>query len=114
MLKSKRWHFAYSVGKIMIGLVLTAMISSIYVAPSYGDDGYGRRGGRYDNRRYEHRGRGYDHNRYYGHGRWHDRRGYRYYEDGYRERIYVEPPVYYAPPPEPGIQIFFPPIILGH
>jgi hypothetical protein len=105
MIQSSRWNFKPLVGKVMIGLVLTAIMGSISVSPSYADDGYRR--GRGDNRRYENRGHGY------GHGRWHDRRGYRYYDDGYRERIYVEPPVYYAPPPRPGIHVFFPPIYIN-
>ena len=92
----------------MIGLILTAIISSINVAPSYGDDGYGR-------------GRG-DHDRYR-HGHWHDRGRYRYYDDGYRELIYIDdgyrervyvppPPVYYAPPQPVGIGVYFPPIVI--
>ncbi len=104
MIQSK-WNFSPLVSKVMIGLVLTAIMGSINVSPSYGDDGYRR--GKDDNRRYEHRGNGY------GHGRWHDRGGYRYYNDGYRERIFVAPPVYYAPPPRPGVHVFFPPIYIN-
>lgn len=107
MIKSSRWHFRYIAGKVIMGLVLTAIISSINVAPSYGNDGY--RGGRGDH--HHHR-----------HGHWHDRGRYRYYDDGYRELIYVDygyrervyvppPPVYYAPPP-PTIGVFFPPIVI--
>jgi hypothetical protein len=51
--------------------------------------------GKHDNGRYEHRGRGYDRDRYV--------RG---------RSVYVSPPVIYAPPPPPGIDIFFPPIII--
>ena len=78
-----------------MGLVLVSMIGSIDVVPAIGAD-Y-----RHDNGRYEKRGRGYDHNR----------RVYRPY--GYRERVYVQPRVIYAPPPPPGIGIFFPPVYIG-
>jgi len=109
---SSRWNFRSIVGRIMTGLVLAAMIGSINVAPSFGDD-YHDRGGRHDNGRYEQRGRGHDRDRYEqrgrGHGRYiyvHGRRVYQPY--GYRERVYVPPPVYYEPPPPPGIRIFLP------
>jgi hypothetical protein len=96
----------------MIGLVLVAMIGSINVVPSYGDD-YGR------GDRYEHRGRGHDRDRYEHRGRGHDRGSY-YYVRGrrvyrpyvYAEPVYVEPPVYYEPPPPPGISIFLPGITI--
>jgi len=106
----------------MMGLVLAAMIGSIDVTQSFGDDGYNR----HDRGRYEHRGRGYDHDRYDHRGRGYDRdrydhrgRGY-YYVRGrrvyrpyvYRERVYAPPPVYYEPAPPPGISIFFPPLII--
>lgn len=111
MIKSSRWNFKSMAGKVLLGLVLTAIMGSMNVTPSYADnDRYRER--RYDNRRYDHRGPGYDNHRYGRHGRWHDRRGYRYYEDGYRHRIYVAPPVFRAPPPEPGIRIFFPPVYI--
>ena len=117
MIKSSRWHFRYITGKVIMGLILTIIISSINVTPSHGDDYYRR--GRGDQDRYEHR----DHDRYR-HGRWHDRGRYRYYDDGYREVIYFDdgyrervyvpppvyvepPPVYVAPPPSPGLSIFF-------
>lgn len=117
---SRRWHFRKIIGKVIIGLALTATIGSINAAPSYADDGYYPR---------EREGR-HSHNRY-GHGRWHDRGRYRYYDDGYREVIYVDsgyrervyvspPPVYYPPPPPvyyappaPGISISFPPVVIG-
>lgn len=123
MIKSSRWNFKSMAGKVLLGLVVTAIMGSINVTPSYADNDryrgkkydhrrYDHRGPGYDNRRYDHRGPGYDNHRYGKHGRWHDRRGYRYYEDGYRHRIYVAPPIYRAPPPEPGIRIFFPPIYI--
>jgi hypothetical protein len=90
------WSFSSIVGKIMMGLVLAAMIGSIDVAPAIGKND------KRDNGRYEHRGRGYDRDRYQG-------RGYGY---GYRERVYAPPRVIYAPPPPPGIGIFFPPIFI--
>ena len=109
---SSRWNFRSKAGRIMTGLALAAMIGSINVAPSFGDD-YHDRGGRHDNGRYEQRGRGHDRDRYEqrgrGHGRYiyvHGRRVYQPY--GYRERVYVPPPVYYEPPPPPGIRIFLP------
>ena len=81
-----------------MGLVLAGMIGSIDVVPAIARDDHGRMERR-DNRRYENRGRGHDR----------DRRVYRTY--GYRERVYVAPPVYIAPPPPPGLSIFLPPII---
>lgn len=89
-------------GKMMMGLALAAMVGSIDVAPALARD----RGDRHDNGRYEHRGRGNDRGHYV---RERGRRVYRHY--GYRE-VYVAPPVIYAPPPPPGISIFFPPIFI--
>jgi hypothetical protein len=93
----------------MMGLVLAAMIGSLDVAPSYGDD-YRDRGVRHDDRRGDHRGRGYDRDRYDHRGRgYYYVRGKRVYRPNvYRERVYVPPPVYYEPPPPPGIRIFLP------
>ena len=88
------WNFRSIVGKIMMGLVLTAMIGSIDVASALGKDNQ-KRMGKHDNGRYE-----------YVQGR----RVYRPY--GYRERVYVPPRVIYAPPQPPGISIFFPPIFI--
>jgi hypothetical protein len=109
MKTSSRWNFRSKGGKVMMGLALAAMIGSINVATSFGDDDYNR-GGRHDDGRYEHRGRGYDDGRYEHRGRGHDRyvRGRSGYY-GYRERVYVPPPVVYEPPSPPGISIFFPP-----
>jgi len=93
------WKFRSIVGNIMMGLVLTAMIGSIGVMPALGVDDH-ERGGNHDRGREEHRDRrGYDRGRYVHGG--HD------YPYGY-----VPPPVIYAPPPQPGIGIFFPPIII--
>ena len=58
---------------------------------------------RHDNGRYEHRGRGHERDHYV-----RGRHEYRPY--GYSEPVYVPPPVYYEPPPAPGISIFLPPI----
>lgn len=114
MKTSGRWSLRSIAGKVLLGLALTAMIGSLNVAPSYADNDRNRGRQQYDNRRYEHnRGPGDNRYRQGGHGRWHDRRGYRYYEDGYRHRIYAPPPVFYAPPPEPGIRIFFPPVYIN-
>lgn len=89
-----------------MGLVFAAMIGSINVVPSFGDNDHGRREG-HDNGRYENRGRGHDRGRNDHDRRW---RRDRYY--GYRERVYVPPPVYFAPPSPPGIDIFLPRIII--
>jgi hypothetical protein len=99
-------------GKVLLGLAATAIIGSIYVTPSYADNGHNR-GKKYDNRGYEHRGPEYNRSYRGGHGRWHDRGGYRYYQDGYSHRIYAPPPVFYTPPPEPGVRIFFPPVYIN-
>jgi hypothetical protein len=101
MKTSSAWNFRSIVGKIMMVLVLAAMIGSIDVAPALGKDDHKDKG-RHDNGRYEHRGPGYDHKRYE-----RDRRDYRPYGYGY-----APPPVIYAPPPQPGISVFFPPIII--
>jgi hypothetical protein len=97
MKTSNAWSFRSIVGKIMMGLVLAAMIGSIDVVPALGKDGP-KRMGKHDNGRYEQRGHGYDRNRSYGYG--------------YRERVYAPPRVIYAPPPPPGIGIFFPPLFI--
>jgi len=85
--------------KILFGFI--CMIGSMNVEPSFAD--HDDRGGKHDNGRYEHRGRGYDRGRHV-----QQRRVFRSY--GYRERVYVAPPVVYAPPQPPGVSIFFPPI----
>jgi hypothetical protein len=61
--------------------------------------------GKHDNGRYEQKGRGDDRDRHV-QGRRDNR------PHGYRERVYVPPRVIYAPPPPPGITIFFPPIFI--
>ena len=79
-----------------MGLVLAAMIGSIDVAPAVGAD-------RHDKGRYEKRGRGYNKPVYRPYG----------YHYGYRERVYYPSPrVIYAPPPPPGIRVFFPPVFI--
>ena len=103
MKTSSTWNFRSIVGKIMMVLVLAAMIGSIDVAPALGKDDHKDRG-RHDNGRKELRGRGYDRDRHV-----RDRRDYRPYGYGYG---YAPPPVIYAPPPQPGISIFFPPIVI--
>jgi hypothetical protein len=105
MKKTNTWNFRFIVGKIMMGLVLAAMIGSIYVAPALGEDDHRDRG-KYDNGRYEQeKGREHDRDRHL-----QGRRDNRRY--GYRERDYVPPRVIYAPPPPSGISIFFPPIVI--
>lgn len=94
MKTSSTWNFRSIVGKIMLGLVFVSMIGSIDVVPTLGKDNH-KRMGKHDSGRYEQRGRGYDRNRYV-HGR----------------HVYVPPPVIYVEPPPPGIEIFFPPIVI--
>jgi hypothetical protein len=89
---SSIWKFRSVAGKIMMGLVLAAMVGSVDVVPALGDDH--ERNGKHDNSRYEHQRRGHDRDR-------HER-------DSYRERVYAPPPVIYAPPSPPGINIFLP------
>ena len=87
---------------VMMGLLIAAILGFMDVAKSFGDDNRDR-GGKHDNGRYENKGRGHDRDR--------NERGRRENRPyGYRERAYVAPPVIYAPPPPPGIGIFFPPI----
>jgi hypothetical protein len=103
MKTASRRNFRSIVGKIMMGFVLAAMIGSFDVAPALGKDDKGKQ----NNGRYENRGRGNDRGHYV------YKRGKRIYRPyGYRERVYVPPPVIYAPPPPLGISIFFPPFII--
>ena len=88
--------FRSKVGKIMLGLILTAMIGSIDVVPALGKDGHNHNR-RHDRDRYRHDGRYYQPYDYYGYG---------------ERDYYPPPPVVYVPPPEPGISIFFPPVII--
>ena len=99
MKSSRTWNFRSIVGKIMMGFVLAAMVGSIDVAPGLAKDDH-KSVERHDNGRSGHSGRGYDRDRYV-----HDRGGYRPYG-------YAPPPVIYAPAPQPGISVFFPPIII--
>lgn len=93
------WSLRYLSGKIMVALVLATMICSLNVGSAIADDGR-----RYDNRHDERRWRGHDRGRHEG------RRVYRTYRYVEPAPVYVAPPVYYAPPPEPGIRIFLPSI----
>jgi hypothetical protein len=93
MKTSSAWNLRSIVGKMMMGLVLAAMVGSIDVAPAFGQGDH-KRMGRHDSGRYEQRGRGYDRGRHVG------------------RRVYVPPRAIYAPPPPPGIGIFFPPIFI--
>ena len=106
MKTASSWNISSIVGKVMVGLVLTTMIGTIGVLSAHSDDHERRIERRDDDRnddRYEHRGRGHD-RRYYNNGR-------RYYRAPvYRERVYVEPQIIYAPPRPPGISIFLPPL----
>jgi len=78
-----------TVGKIVMALVCASMLGGVFITPAYADD-HGRR-------------RGYQkHSR-----RVHQPPRRHYY---YSERVYVPPPVVYAPAPyrSPGISIVFP------
>lgn len=107
MKKSSIWNFRSIFGKILLGVILTAMVGSIDVMPAYSRDGY-RAPDRHDNGRYDKRGRGHDRKRHV--QRRQPRRVYRPY--GYGERVYVPPRVIFVPPPPPGISIFFPPLFI--
>jgi hypothetical protein len=96
-------QFRSRVGRIMMGLVLAAMIFSIEGVPARADNDH-KDSGRHDNGRYE-KDKGHDRDRHV--KRRHDNRRY---DD--RGRVYVSPPVIYAPPPPPGIGIFFPPVFI--
>jgi len=97
------WNFRPLVGKIAMVLVLASMVGSIEVTAAIARDN-DEHGDKHDNGRHEDRGRGHEGDR----GRHHGRREIR--PAGYGEPVYVPPPVYYAPPPEPGISIFLPSI----
>jgi hypothetical protein len=92
MKTSRKWSFRFIAGKVMLGLVLAAMIGSISVAPALGKDNH-KRMVKHDNGL--HRGQRYNRDRHV-----------------YDRGVYVPPPVIYAPPPAPGIDIFFPPIVI--
>jgi hypothetical protein len=102
------------IGRILKGLVLTIIISSMYLAPALAFDGYDRWGG-HGREYYEHRERGYEcDRRHYRNPYVYGRPVYRPYgySNGYIGRVYTPPPVVYAPPPPLGIGIFFPPVII--
>jgi len=86
----------------MKGFVLAMLIVSLGVAPAIGKDDHKEK---HDNGHYDHKGRGYDHGHYVQGRNVH-------HTTVYEERVYVAPPVVYAPPPSPGISIFFPPIFI--
>ena len=107
MKTSSTLNFRCTLGKIILGLVLVAIIGSIDVVPAIGRDDHESRDrdnheriGRHDDRRYEHDRRGHDR----------DRRVYDH--SNYRGRGYAPPPIAYLPPPPPGLGIFFPPIFI--
>ena len=106
------WNIKSIVGKVMVALVMATMIGAISVLPAHSDDDE-RRIERRDDDHYEHRGRGHN-RRYYNDRRYYDN-GRRYYRAPvYRERVYVEPQVIYAPPRPTGISIFLPPLFFGN
>ena len=91
------------VSAIITGGLLATMCIIMNAAPAHARDNNNGRDRR-DNERYEHNSRGYDHNA----RPERNRRIYRQY--GYRKRVYVPPPVMYAPapPPPPGYRDLFP------
>ena len=106
---ASRWNFRSIAVKFMVGLVFAGMIGSSGQALARGNDD-DRRVEKHKKYRYEQRDRG--HNRGHYEQRRRASRTYRYYgHDTYRERVYPPPPVIFAPPPLPGIEIFFPPFI---
>jgi len=100
------WNIRSIVGKVMVGLVLTTMIGAVGVVPAHSND-HDRRIERRDDNRDNNRGRGYNRGRNN-----HNRRNYR--APVYRERVYVEPQVIYAPPRPTGLSIFLPPLFFGN
>ena len=102
MNKASGWNAGSMFCKIMMLCVLTGVAGGIDATPAFSKDR-----DKYDNGRYEQRGPGYDRGRHHNRGR---RRVYTSY--GYREQVYVSPPVVYAPPPPPGISFFLPPIVI--
>jgi hypothetical protein len=107
MKTASAWNVRDIMGKFMAGLVFTAMTGMIGVLPAHSSEN-DKRNEKHDNGRYEQRGRGYDRDQH-NHGRYKQDRRYR--PPVYRERVYVAPPVIYAPPRPPGISIFLPPLI---
>ena len=86
------------VAKVKEGLVLAVMIGGLGVAPAIGGDEHNNKhGNKHKKGHYEQSG----HNHYV--------QGRQVYV---RERVYIPPPIVYAPPPQPGISIFFPPIFI--
>jgi len=107
MKASEKYNFKSIAGRMVLGLLLAATVVSMDVAPaSAGEHGGDRgRGGHYDNRGRGHRGHGGPHRGYYRGGVY---RPYGYVEPVYAAPVYVPPPVYYAPVPAPGVNIFLP------
>ena len=96
------WNFRFLGIAIIMGALLSALMVSVEVAPAIARDNDNR----YDRGRYEQNRRGYDRDH-------HDRGRWVYRPYGYRERVYRPPPVLYAPAPQPGIGLFFPPLFLN-
>ena len=91
-----------STGHVPItAFVFAAVISGLLISTVFadGNHGHGQAG---------HNGR---HGNYGNHGRNHYRHNdHRDYRDGYgyAQPVYAPAPVYYEPPPSPGISLFFP------
>ena len=79
-------------GRIALALALIAVMGA---APAFAD-GQDNRG--HDEKHHHHR-------HYYQHHTYYEHPGYYPY---YEQPVYAPPPVYYAPEPSPGINLFFP------
>ncbi len=90
--------------RILMVFLFALVIAGINAEPASARDDHDR-GRHHDNGRYENRGRGYERNHHV-----RNRRVHR--TTVYRERVYVAPPVFYAPPPPPGISFFLPSITI--
>jgi len=93
--------FKNKVTKVMLTIALGVVMGGLVIAPAFADDNRG-----HDERDYRNHDEGRHHHRYHHHTT------YYYEEPGYypyyEQPVYAPPPVYYAPEPSPGINLFFP------
>ncbi len=102
-----------NVGKLVMTLVFTVVISGLAMVPAFGQ-GYGRHPENAERHEYwrerheEHRERWRERHE---ERRWrerHEERRWRAHQPyGYAAPLYTPPPVVYAPAPSPGINLFF-------
>jgi hypothetical protein len=78
-------------GQVLLAIALATVIGG---APAFADG--------HDNRDHD-QGRG--HHRHHHHQTYYEYPGYYPY---YEQPVYAPPPIYYAPEPSPGINLFFP------